>query len=421
MKNQRKPSRKGPAANWLKGQLARRPLPVWVLVTTDILLLSVALVVFALFHHVLRHPMESEGIVSSRQDAVGHVETVYDVEEDDGTEIDTGVDFSSATETDISLGDDVPGAPAADAIPDDSGDTAGATDEAPEAAALDEDAADAAVEAQPVASSSSKVGEFFGEMPGDFGEVFPDKFTDGDVVKSSSGYKSGNVNVELKRYDSNGVVFYMADIYLRDISCLKTAFAQNTYGKAYREHTQIISQRINAIIAINGDNYGRRDEGVVIRNGELYRKDTYPDDDVCVLYWDGTMETYPAGKFNVDDVMANGAYQAWNFGPRLLTSEGKAKKSFHSAVASANPRTALGYFEPGHYCFVVVDGRSDDSGGLTLQELAKLMHDLGCARAYNMDGGNTSVMVAGGRIVSNPSSRSNQGRETSDIIAIVDN
>ena len=138
-----------------------------------------------------------------------------------------------------------------------------------------------------------------------------------------------------------------------------------------------------------------------------------------MLYWDGTMETYGTKKFDAEAAIAAGAYQAWNFGPRLLDSEGKAKKKFNSDVGPTNPRTALGYFEPGHYCFVVVDGRSDDSGGLTLQELAKLMHELGCARAYNMDGGNTSVMVAGGNeIVNRPSGG---GRPTTDIIAIVDN
>ena len=65
-----------------------------------------------------------------------------------------------------------------------------------------------------------------------------------------------------------------------------------------------------------------------------------------------------------------------------------------------------------------MDGRQSDSAGMTLKELSALMQELGCVRAYNMDGGNTSVMVAGGKIVNRPSGG---GRPTTDIIAIVDN
>ncbi len=401
MQNRRRPAQGRPAAKWLKGQLAQRPLPVWVLVVADILLLGISLVVFALFHHVLRHPVESVGIVSNRADARGQIEEVYDVEEDDGEEVASPVDVGSLTESSIAL---------------DEGNVA-AVDASEATADLEEDAGDTL----PAQSVGAKVGDYFTEEPGDFGEKFADKFTGGEVKATQSGYQSGNVNIELKRYESNDVVFYVADIYLRDISCFKTAFAQDTFGKAYRERTLTICQRINGILAVNGDNYGSRDDGVVIRNGELFRKDNYPNQDVCVLYWDGRVETYAAGHFDCEDAIANGAYQAWNFGPRLITSDGKAKKHFNSVVTPSNPRTALGYFEPGHYCFVVVDGRSGNSGGLTLAELAALMKDLGCVRAYNMDGGNTSVMVAANRIISNPSGASGEGRETSDIIAIVDN
>ena len=424
MQNRRRPSQGRPAASWLRSQLAQRPLPVWVLIVTDILLLGISLVVFALFHHVLRHPVESLGIVSNRSDAHGQFEEIYDVEEDDGGEIESAVDFSTATSSAIALDESATQA-GTDGVPVETGaDGASVETEAvssAEAEASDaEDAGDVYDDSAQTAAGTM-VGNYFSEQPGDFAEKFADKFTAGEVQASQSGYKSGNVSIELKRYDSNNVVFYVADIYVRDISCIKTAFAQDTYGKAYREHTLDICQRINGILAVNGDNYGSRDDGVVIRNGELYRKDNHPNQDVCVLYWDGRMETYAAGKFNTQQVMDNGAYQAWNFGPRLITSDGKAKKHFNSVVTPNNPRTALGYYEPGHYCFVVVDGRSDASGGLTLAELAALMRDLGCTRAYNMDGGNTSVMVGGGRVISNPSSSGGGGRETSDIIAIVDN
>ncbi len=75
-------------------------------------------------------------------------------------------------------------------------------------------------------------------------------------------------------------------------------------------------------------------------------------------------------EFNATEVMENGAYQAWGFGPMLLDENGQTMTEFHSSVNVRNPRTAIGYFAPGHYCFVVVDGRSSESRGVTTAELS---------------------------------------------------
>ena len=136
-----------------------------------------------------------------------------------------------------------------------------------------------------------------------------------------------------------------------------------------------------------------------------------------MLYWDGTMETYSRRQFDAQEAMANGAYQAWHFGPDLLDDEGKALKRFSDcSLGPRNPRTVLGYYEPGHYCFVVVDGRSDTSDGLTIKVLAQVMQKPGCKRAYNLDGGNSSFMVLGTRTINHPS---NGGRPSSDVLMIV--
>ena len=79
-----------------------------------------------------------------------------------------------------------------------------------------------------------------------------------------------------------------------------------------------------------------------------------------------------------------------------------------------NPRSAIGYFAPGHYCFVVVDGRQKGySEGMSLDELASTLASLGCQTAYNLDGGATAMMVFQGKLVNQPT---NGGRTSSDII-----
>ena len=101
-----------------------------------------------------------------------------------------------------------------------------------------------------------------------------------------------------------------------------------------------------------------------------------------------------------------------------LAPDGGTISSFNSSsrIISANPRTAIGYYEPGHYCLVVVDGRGD-SAGISLPELSQLFSDLGCKAAYNLDGGNSSIMVWQNDVINNPSGG---GRESSDALLIAE-
>jgi len=97
--------------------------------------------------------------------------------------------------------------------------------------------------------------------------------------------------------------------------------------------------------------------------------------------------------------------------------DGQALTQFRSRISGNNPRTAIGYYEPGHYCFVVVDGRQENSDGMSLAELAALFQELGCKEAYNLDGGKSSAMVWNGSLVNDPA---DGGRRVSDIVYIAE-
>ena len=409
--------------DWLRREYARRPKPLWMVITADALLLVVALLVFALFHHVLPRNGTSTGLVSSRDAAVSSREAIASTGSGGAAMVSGGaaasIDLDAMTASDQAFGDDAAAEePQYDAQDDESAeeDISETTDadatETSGGGVVDQKAQELIAAGTVTFSNDGTAG-----VPGDFSQRFADKFTNGEVIRSETGYESRNVNVRLTRYQSDEAVFYLADIYIRDISCLVTALAKGTYGRGIRQWVSEMSASLGAIIAINGDYYGGRDDGIVIRNGELYRADDYPVRDVCVLFWDGTMETYTATKFDAQAAINAGAYQAWNFGPRLLEDDGSPMTEFNSDVGPSNPRTALGYYEPRHYCFVVVEGRKKGSKGMTLTQLSSLMHELGCARAYNMDGGNTSQIVVGNKLINSPSGG---GRATSDIIAIVD-
>jgi len=254
----------------------------------------------------------------------------------------------------------------------------------------------------------------------DLGKKYADHFTD-TVVTTENSYTSPNIAIKIDQYTQgsggNMVTYYVADIYLADITCLQSGFAKNTYGIGYADDLLNMDKDFGAILAINGDYYGNGDSGVVIRNGEVYRKEN-GDSDVCVLFYDGTMKTYAANEFDADTVIKEGVYQAWSFGPELLDENGNSMTDFNtsSRIKDVNPRTALGYYEPGHYAFVVVDGRQRGySIGITLSDLSKLFEKLGCSAAYNLDGGKSSAMTFADGLINNPVGG---GREVSDCVFI---
>ena len=271
---------------------------------------------------------------------------------------------------------------------------------------------------EPVATSEAAPAPSVEPDPvGVFTHRFEGRFTDSAVIANSEGYQSPNLNIRYSKHEEPGLVYYVADIYIRKIECLRTAFAKDKFGRGRYEWISDMSERLGGILAINGDYYGGRRDGIVIRNGEYFRNDDNPLRDICIINWDGTMDTYDPEAWDPQMAMDRGAYQGWNFGPILLDDEGNARTEFDSEVGGNNPRTAIGYYEPGHYCFVVVDGRSKSSKGITLAGLSQIMHDLGCAQAYNFDGGQSSEMLVNSKVISRPV---DGGRKSTDAVLIVE-
>lgn len=253
---------------------------------------------------------------------------------------------------------------------------------------------------------------------GQFRVKFADKFTGGDVEYTDTTYKSAHINVSFStvRYEDANV--NVADIYVADISNFITVFGSDVYysGSSKAEKPAAMAARWNGVATLSGDYYGMRDGGVVIRNGTLYRDEKITND-VCVLYWDGSVKCFSPRDFNAETEMIKGAYQCWNFGPMLLDGNGNPMTEFNTDVGPSNPRSILGYYEPGHYCFIMVDGRSDESDGLTIKECAALCAKAGLKQAYNLDGGQTSALVKGTEIYGVPYKG---GRKVSDVLMIVD-
>lgn len=239
-----------------------------------------------------------------------------------------------------------------------------------------------------------------------FRELFPD----GESGSTSAEYRSGTLAVNYSRVEENHVIYHVAEIFVSDIRLLRCAFSGDSYNSAPLPFSEIADSH-HAVAALSGDYYRARQEGVVVRNGILYRDTPY--EDVCVLWNDGVMECISAEDFDVSALSGRGAWQAWGFGPMLM-KDGKARTDFSHALNGKHPRAAIGYAEPGHYFFILVEGRSYYSAGMTFEELSALFASLGCVEAYNLDGGQSANLYWDGKL-RNP----DLGRPVSDIIYVV--
>lgn len=218
---------------------------------------------------------------------------------------------------------------------------------------------------------------------------------------TETSYKSADISITIEKRREYESDIYVADIYLADIRNFRRAFSHGQW-KSNAEKPGVIVANNNALLAITGDYSSLFEKGLVVANGEVLRQSANQIRHNCLIYPDGRMETFGKGELDVKQAAAQPIWQSFLFGPELLKAGGEAFEKFDSKIGAANPRSAIGYFAPGHYCFVLADGRSSKNRGLKLTQLSELMQRLGCLAAYNLDGGQSAIMVFMGQVVNSP-------------------
>jgi exopolysaccharide biosynthesis protein len=253
--------------------------------------------------------------------------------------------------------------------------------------------------------------------------------TSSTAVTTDTSYISGSSNISISTVTTGSgddtVTYYVADVVLDDATTLQSAFANDSFGENITETTSAIAEANNAVLAINGDYYGFRDTGIVIRNGVVFRDEGARQG--LAFYRDGTVKVYDETTTTAGQLVAEGVWNTLSFGPSLLDN-GEAAEGIEDVEVDTNfgnhsiqgeqPRTAVGIIDDNHLVFVVVDGRSPGySAGVTMTGLADIMQGLGATTAYNIDGGGSSTMYFNGSLVNNPLGE-NRERGTSDILYI---
>ncbi len=232
-------------------------------------------------------------------------------------------------------------------------------------------------------------------MEGDITDHFPDYDTGADADYS---YQSDELRIAIRRYEDPEIcsIYYVADIWMRNINCFRAGFGNGAFNHG-TEDAEEFSTREHAILAINGS----YNKGLVIHDGIKKKNLDDKHTAVMVLYTDGSMEALRLKDFDLTAAQEKGIVHAWQFGP-MLVHDGQPSDSNYNTYATRHSRIMFGYYEPGHYVAVAVDGRRKDAIGMNNLEMVELMTELGCKEAMNLDGGYSAIMTFMGTIVNDP-------------------
>ena len=241
---------------------------------------------------------------------------------------------------------------------------------------------------------------------------------------TDSSYKDDNISINLSETTVNNTQVYVADVTVSSSDYLKTAFAQNSYGTNVTAKTSVTAADNNAILAVNGDYYGANSSGYVIRNGVVYRdtvRENSNNGDLAI-YKDGSFKIIYEDQISAEQLVKDGVVNLLAFGPALVENGEIAvgKNQEVGQAMASNPRTAIGIIDENHYIIVVSDGRTSESEGLTLYQLAEVMKSYGAKTAYNLDGGGSSTLYFNGQVINKPTTGGNKisERAVSDIVYI---
>lgn len=241
-------------------------------------------------------------------------------------------------------------------------------------------------------------------------------------------YETETLRVAIEQKKKNGLTYFVCDIQLTDVSQLRTAFAGDDFRSGIYEATSDIAGRYSPVLAINADFCRYHREGVIIRNGEVLRRQNIRRHHLLVVDQNGDLsaQTDRSGKQGLvaNRLEQENTWQTFEFGP-VLVEDGEAAQLPKSFYVNCNdgydePRTAIGQLGPLHYIVIVVDGRREGySTGCSIPELQELFLEEGAQFAFNLDGGGSTTLYFLGEVINMPSG--GKERSVSDVIMFMAN
>ena len=240
------------------------------------------------------------------------------------------------------------------------------------------------------------------------------RLVDFKYTSDLSVYEDPSIRVEYHRVNGGktwGVVYYFADIVIKDPAQMRTAFAtgNRTFKPNYKKIVRGISTKLNAVLAINGDFFaGFSGNAFVLRQGDVYRDTCEPNFDVLLVDEDGDFHVITADQdlAAIDKTTVDGkkVINAFQFGPALVidgepVEDDKLVDRAHSPRDAqpdmANQRMGIIQIDKLHYMVLTCAHY-----GLTLpkfRDLAMYVSNYQAKTVYTLDGGNSAQLIFLGR------------------------
>ena len=241
---------------------------------------------------------------------------------------------------------------------------------------------------------------------------------------TKDSYEDASLSVKMEKRDIDGVRYDIAWIKVASPNQLRTAIAGEP-NEIIAEKPGRMARKVNAVVAINGDFYVQRKDGLIYRQGQAFRYILNPEKDILVIDDLGDLHVFLNGENQTTELLAfmqsgRTIVNAFTFGPAIV-KDGQALpipdtylSRFDSNVRA--PRTVIAQIGPLEYVFVEAEGRVAHSKGVTTDQMGEFMVSLGVQTAYCMDGGNSSIMLFNGRYYD--ANYAESEREQSDIIYV---
>ncbi|NLX82304.1 MAG: phosphodiester glycosidase family protein [Clostridiales bacterium] len=238
---------------------------------------------------------------------------------------------------------------------------------------------------------------------------------------TAQGYEDESISLSIETRDfEKNVRAYIVRVTVKSPTQLHTAIARKPNDN-WVARPLLMAKAKNAVFAINGECYVQRTrDSFVYRQGQVIRNKPDPMKDVLVIDEQGDFHVFVSQEKDeeIHQYLASGGtiVNAFSFGPALVI-DGKVvttREDYYFNPKEKLPRSVIAQTGPLSYMFVEIEGARGDC--FTHQQMADFMGELGVVTAYNLDGGQSSVMVFNNKFLDR--NTSNTERDQSDIIYV---
>lgn len=231
-------------------------------------------------------------------------------------------------------------------------------------------------------------------------------------------YADPSIQVKIEKGRKDECDYWVARIKIAHPSQLRTAAAAG-FDEEFTVKATHLANRQNAVLALDGDYFFYTGYGYILRQGQLFLNELRGDHDVLAVDEDGDFHIFPVPTAGTVGGTVNGKQiiNAMHFGPALVvdgeTGDFKGLGEW-LAPEIKRQRMCIAQTGPLEYLAVCCAGPARGSYGMDIYQFANLAQELGAKTAYNLDGGDSTIMIFKGEKINDPQNKST--RDISDII-----